>query len=231
MSTTVLGNYDYNGNQVLNMVLQNLTTDPSSPTPKEGQLYHNTTSHLPMYHNGTSFVSFVAALSNVTNDTQTKASVVPNTLPSAGQILVGNAGGTAYGPQTISGDATLVSTGAITVTKSTNLKGGNSTTLLGSIPYQSDVSVTTLLSPNTTSVKNFLSQTGDGTNGAVPIWSAVSKSDVGLSSVENTALSTWIGTSNITTLGTITTGTWHGTAIGNSYLANSAITIGTTSVS
>jgi len=35
----------------------------------------------------------------------------------------------------------------------------------------------------------------------------------GLSAVENTALSTWAGTANITTLGTVTTGTWHGGAI------------------
>ena len=41
----------------------------------------------------------------------------------------------------------------------------------------------------------------------------LTKSQVGLSNVENVALSTWVGTSNITTLGTITTGTWSGTAI------------------
>lgn len=36
---------------------------------------------------------------------------------------------------------------------------------------------------------------------------AVTKAQVGLSAVENTALSTWAGSANITTLGTITTGT------------------------
>lgn len=54
-------------------------------------------------------------LSNVTNDVQTKAAVVPNTAPSAGQVLVGNAGGTAYAPVSASGDATLASTGALTL--------------------------------------------------------------------------------------------------------------------
>lgn len=39
------------------------------------------------------------------------------------------------------------------------------------------------------------------------------KSDVGLSNVENTALSTWGGSANIVTVGTIATGTWGGTAI------------------
>lgn len=60
---------------------------------------------------------------------------------------------------------------------------------------------------------------------------SVTKSQVGLGNVENTKLSTWSGTSNITTLGTITTGTWNGTAIGNSYLANSSISIAGQSVS
>lgn len=41
----------------------------------------------------------------------------------------------------------------------------------------------------------------------------LAKSDVGLGDVENTALSTWPGTTNITTLGNITTGTWSGSTI------------------
>jgi hypothetical protein len=54
-------------------------------------------------------------LGNVTNNAQTQAAIVPNTTPSAGQVLVGNAGGTAYAPVAMSGDATLASTGALTV--------------------------------------------------------------------------------------------------------------------
>ena len=42
----------------------------------------------------------------------------------------------------------------------------------------------------------------------------VTASDVGLGNVENTALSTWTGSGNITTVGTISSGTWSGTAIG-----------------
>ena len=54
-------------------------------------------------------------LGNVTNDAQTKAGIVPNTAPSSGQILVGNAGGTAYAPVSASGAFTLASTGAATI--------------------------------------------------------------------------------------------------------------------
>ena len=39
------------------------------------------------------------------------------------------------------------------------------------------------------------------------------RTTLGLGSVENTALSTWAGSTNLTTLGTITTGTWNATAL------------------
>ncbi len=42
---------------------------------------------------------------------------------------------------------------------------------------------------------------------------SASRTNLGLGNVENTALSTWAGTTNITTLGTIATGTWAGTTI------------------
>lgn len=55
------------------------------------------------------------SLGNVTNNAQTQAAIVPNTVPSAGQLLVGNAGGTAYAPVSSSGDVTIASTGAMTI--------------------------------------------------------------------------------------------------------------------
>ena len=39
------------------------------------------------------------------------------------------------------------------------------------------------------------------------------KTDIGLGNVEDTALSTWAGSTNVTTLGTVATGTWEGTAV------------------
>jgi hypothetical protein len=47
---------------------------------------------------------------------------------------------------------------------------------------------------------------------------SVTKTQVGLGSVENTALSTWAGSANITTLGSIATGTWQGSIIAPAYL-------------
>ena len=44
------------------------------------------------------------------------------------------------------------------------------------------------------------------------------KSDLSLNNVENTAVSTFAGSSNITTVGTIGTGTWQGSVIASAYL-------------
>ena len=44
------------------------------------------------------------------------------------------------------------------------------------------------------------------------------KQDLSLDNVENTALSTWAGSTSITTLGTIGTGVWQGTAIDGTYI-------------
>jgi trimeric autotransporter adhesin len=60
----------------------------------------------------------------------------------------------------------------------TNLVGGNGTTLLGSMPYQSGTNTTTQLAPNVTSTKMFLNQTGTGTNGAAPVWAALVNADI-----------------------------------------------------
>ena len=59
----------------------------------------------------------------------------------------------------------------------------------------------------------------------------LTKAMVGLGNVENTKLSTWNGSENITTLGTITSGTWNGSKIANDYLVNSKVTIAGTDVS
>lgn len=58
------------------------------------------------------------------------------------------------------------------------------------------------------------------TDGTVPAWSLITKTAVGLGNVENTTLSTWPGSTNIITTGTITSGIWQGTAITATYIDN-----------
>jgi hypothetical protein len=64
---------------------------------------------------------------------------------------------------------------------------------------------------------------GNDTGGsAAPVALSASaiKTLLSLNSVENTALSTWAGTANIVTVGTITTGVWSGTAIVDGKIAS-----------
>lgn len=58
-------------------------------------------------------------------------------------------------------------------------------------------------------------------------WQTLNKTAVGLSSVENTALSTWVGSTNISAVGTITNGTWSGSTIGISKGGTNLTSLGT----
>jgi hypothetical protein len=48
-------------------------------------------------------------------------------------------------------------------------------------------------------------------------WAVLNAATIGLSNVENTALSTWAGSTNLILLGTIGTGIWQGSSIGTAY--------------
>lgn len=122
------------------------------------------------------------------------------------------------------GTITATLTGnATSATTATNLSGGS----VGTIPYQSASGTTAQLAVG--SAGQYLRSNG----AAAPSWSTVSllKSDIGLGNVENVAVSTWTGSSTITTLGTVTNGTWNATTIGTtkggtgltSFTANSAV--------
>jgi hypothetical protein len=103
---------------------------------------------------------------------------------------------------------------APTATKSTNIIGGNGTTLLGSLPYQSSTDTTSLLSPNTTTSIRVLTQTGDGTNGAAPVWTA----------------STGTGSVVFATAPTFTTSIDGGATFG-AFASSTALTLGYTGTS
>jgi hypothetical protein len=140
------------------------------------------------------------------------------TLHVAGTMrLTGSTGtGTTLMARDANGDvsAITVSTG-LTLSNNvlTSIGFSNPMTTLGDTLYGGASGVATRLAGNTTTTKQFLSSTGNGSAAAAPSWSVVTKSDVGLANVENTALSTWAGSTNITTLGTIATGTWNATII------------------
>lgn len=61
------------------------------------------------------FANLVLSVRSAIASYFTLASVIPSDAPSAGQLLVGNAGSTAFARKTISGDVTVASTGAMTI--------------------------------------------------------------------------------------------------------------------
>ncbi len=134
------------------------------------------------YSVGTSFNGSAAstlAVSGITNAHLSGSAGITNANLANSSLTVGSTtislGGTST---TLAGLTSVTSTtfvGALTgnassATKATNLFGGNATTLLGSIPYQSATDTTTLLAPNTTATRQVLSMQGTGTNGAAPEW-------------------------------------------------------------
>ena len=116
---------------------------------------------------------------------------------------------------------------------------------IGDILYGNGASSLGKVAANTTTTKKFLTQTGNGTISAAPVWSTVAASDLtgtsanvqtllaaadyaafkaslSLGNVENVAINTWGGSGYIATLGTITSGTWHGTAIADTYISSAS---------
>lgn len=103
------------------------------------------------------------------------------------------------------GDATWAAVTATNVglgNVSNNANLNSTTGAKGDIIYWSAANTPAHLTNTSSTTKKFLSITSQ-----VPSWITLSNSDVGLGNVENTKLSTWTGSSNITTIGTISSGT------------------------
>ena len=66
---------------------------------------------------------------------------------------------------------------AASATKSTNLIGGNGTTLLGAVPYQSGTDTTSFVN-NVTTTRKFLREVGDGTNSTAPVFDTLQSGDI-----------------------------------------------------
>lgn len=94
------------------------------------------------------------------------------------------------------------------------LQTGNSVTYLANAFIGIGDGQLKLNTPQTGAATGFFGETSGGY--LTKRTAANFKTDLSLNNVENTALSTWAGSTNITTLGTIGTGTWNATAIGTS---------------
>jgi trimeric autotransporter adhesin len=142
--------------------------------------------------------SFVGPLTgNVTGNTSgTAANVTGIVLGANGGTGVANTGSTI----TLGGNLTTSGAFATTLT----------TTALTNVTLPTSGTLATLGGAETLTNKTLTSPVINTPTGIV-------KADVGLGSVENTALSTWAGTTNLTTLGTLTSGTWNAGVIAGQY--------------
>jgi hypothetical protein len=120
----------------------------------------------------------------------------------------------------VAGTNITITTNAATDTITINATGGGT---IGDADYGDitvsasgtvmtiDNNVVTLAKMATMATASILGRNTASTGNVEVLSAATTKSLLSLNNVENTALSTWAGTSNITTTGTVTTGTWNST--------------------
>ena len=184
-------------------------------------------------------------LDTVSSNIQTQLNAKQATLVSATNIKTINGNSIVGGGDLVIAGGDMLKTTYDTtnngiVDKTENLVGGNNTTLLGSIPYQSNTNTTSLLSPNTTTTRKFLRQTGSGTNGSAPVWDTILASDIPVLDTSKittgtlpvsrggTGVSTSTGTGSVvlsaspTFTGTVTAPTFSGELTGNATTATTA---------
>lgn len=82
MAKKILVSYDFSKLELLNVRVQNLASDPSSPV--EGQLYWNTSSKYPAIHNGTSFINLLSRANHTGTQAWSTLTSTPTTLSGYG---------------------------------------------------------------------------------------------------------------------------------------------------
>jgi len=183
-------------------------TTPALGTPQSGDFSTGTFTWPTFNQNTTgvaSNVSGTVAIANggtgATTVGQARTNLGLGTLATQSGTFSGSSSGTNTGDQTITliGDVTGSGTGTFSATIA-----AGAVTLSG----MANVASGTILGRATAATGVVEALSGSQV-----------KTLIGLGSAENTAISTWAGSSNITTLGTIGTGVWDGTAIADGKIA------------
>jgi hypothetical protein len=144
----------------------------------------------------------------------TLSAVVPNTAPASGQILTGNAGGTAYAPVSVSGDATLTNTGALTLASTISAGGPTgSATVAPIITYDAKGRLTAVSSATITPAVGSITGLGTGVSAALAINVGSAGAPVLFNGAGGTP-SSMVGTNITGTAASLTAGTASAVAVG-----------------
>jgi len=141
--------------------------------------------------------------------TQNYALVMGANEPTWGVLPVAGGGSgatTLAGASIVLGSANLTTVGRLAKVSAAGTITEH-TAVLGDLLYGDATPAWASLSGDTSNVRKFLRTLSVTGTAQAPAWDTVTKTDVGLSAVENTALSTWAGSSAITTVGTLSAGT------------------------
>jgi len=159
----------------------------------------------------------ITPTNNLTFTLSTSATLHATTATRAFNLAGGNQGSLPYQSNTDSttflgigsqGDVLIAGTNVPAWTAQTNLvagrannlTGGNNSTLIGSMPYQSGSNTTAMVGPNVTATRKFLKSVGDGTNGAAPSWDVLVSGDIPNNAANTTGNAATATTATYTTI-------------------------------
>jgi len=110
---------------------------------------------------------------------------------------------------TFSGTSSGTNTGDQTITLTSDVTGSGT----GSFATTIAAGAVSLSKMANMATASFLGRNTAGTGSPEVLSASTARTMLSINNVENTALSTWSGSTNITTLGTVATGTWNATNI------------------
>lgn len=187
----------------------NLTTLAGYTPDNDGTLAANSATRLPTQQAVKSYVG--SALSGLYT-----AGV--GLLLTGAQFSIDSTVATLAGTQTLTNKSIVATqlTGTLQAAQFPALTG-DVTTVAGALATTIASSAVTLAKMANMATASILGRNTAGTGAPEVLSASTTKTLLSLNNVENTALSTWAGSANITTLGTIGTGTWQGTPVGAIY--------------
>ncbi|MEC8306272.1 MAG: hypothetical protein VXZ72_00230, partial [Chlamydiota bacterium] len=208
-----LGGEDTNIRSDIEALTQSLTDTDALIRSDLGSLISGLTSSLDaqatnVTSNSNSIASISSSVSSLTSELASEITRVSELLASGDASITASinslATSTAVDIQGVSAELSSLSTALDSATASISALNQSTQSDLDAL----ESTIRALIDSSTQSASDNLQAHSDAQNPH-----GITKGDVGLSNVENVGISSWTGSSNLSTLGTITSGTWAGSPI------------------